>query len=134
MNNNERIIIVDDDPDVGEVLKMMVDYKGFSGLLVDRVEKLSEVLAKDANFQLIILDMLIAGHNGTDICRELKADPLLRHIPVLMFSALPDASELALEAGADDFISKPFEMKLMLDKIHSLLHPDMAGIPAEQVD
>jgi len=63
------------------------------------------------------MDMLLSGIDGTDVCRRLKQDEKISSIPILMFSAHPNAKESCVAAGADDFISKPFEMNDMLGKI-----------------
>lgn len=124
MNNNSNIIILDDDEDIGNMLKMMLEYKGYNVTLVDRVVKMNKILASN-NFQLMILDMLIAGENGCDFCRMLKNDSEFSKLPVLMFSALPEGKKLAKEAGADDFISKPFPMNGMLEKVGEMIKRNM---------
>jgi DNA-binding response OmpR family regulator len=115
-----HIIILDDDEDIGNVLKMMLEYKGYNVTLVDRVDKVNATLATN-QFQLMILDMLIAGENGCDYCRILKSGSEFSTLPVLMFSALPEGKKLAKEAGADDFISKPFQMNDMLEKVKEMI-------------
>ena len=67
------------------------------------------------------MDMLLSGIDGTDICRQLKLDKETSSIPILMFSAHPTARETCLAAGADDFISKPFEMNDMMERISFFL-------------
>src|SRR5690349_18256330 len=108
MKHNTNILILDDDEDIGNMLKMMLEYKGYSVTLLDRVGKVNEAVFSKQHFQLLILDMLIAGDNGCDFCRELKSNSELASLPVLMFSALPEGHKMAKEAGADDFIFKPF--------------------------
>lgn len=121
MNNPENILVVDDDADIAGMLKMMLEYKGYYVVVVNRADKVGEALAQNS-IQLIILDMLIAGTNGADTCRNLKADKTYRHIPVLMISALPNAKQACLDAGADDFTAKPFEMEVILKKVDTLIN------------
>ena len=123
MKNNLNIIILDDDEDIGNVLKMMLEYKGYHVTLFDRIDKVSNAVSRN-QFQLLILDMLIAGENGCDLCRELKSNSELASLPVLMFSALPEGKKLAKEAGADDFIFKPFQMNDMLEKVNEMITKD----------
>jgi DNA-binding response OmpR family regulator len=66
--------------------------------------------------------MLLSGVNGTDLCAEFKKDSSIAHIPVIMISAHPNAKEICLQAGADEFISKPFDMQDILSKIDRLIH------------
>jgi len=120
MNKKEKILVLDDDPDIGTMIKMMLEYKGYSVTVSDRAEQANEILKTDA-VDLIIMDMLLSGVNGTDLCSELKKDSSLAHTPVIMISAHPNAKEICLQAGADEFISKPFDMQDILSKIDHLI-------------
>ena len=115
------ILVVDDDPDIGSMLKMMLEYKGYTVTLLSNAGKTEQQLSKQLA-DLVILDMLIAGTNGTDVCRSIRSNPLTTNIPVLMISALPDARKTCIDAGANDFISKPFEMQDLLAKVSNLVH------------
>jgi DNA-binding response OmpR family regulator len=115
-----RILILDDDPDIGIMIKTMLEYKGYSVIVADRAEK-AEQIFRIENINLLIMDMLLSGVNGIDICAGLKQDPLTASIPVMMISAHPNAREICIEAGADDFISKPFDMPDLLQKISRLV-------------
>ena len=64
-----------------------------------------------------MIDKLLSGHDGLDVCRHLKNNPLTRHIPVIMVSASPDIGITAMKAGADDFVEKPFDLKYLLKVI-----------------
>lgn len=121
-NTSKKILVVDDDPDIGIMLKMMLEFKSYSAIVADRADKAEEIVYKDpCSISLIILDMLLSGVNGTDVCEDLKKNPGTAEIPVLMISAHPNAKEICLEAGADDFISKPFDMQDILSKIAHLI-------------
>jgi DNA-binding response OmpR family regulator len=115
-----RILVVDDDPDISMMLKLMLEYKGYS---VTIVEKANEAVNKlrESFFNMTIIDMLLSGVSGTDICREIRQEPEISDCPVLMISAHPNAKEICLEAGADDFIAKPFDMSHILTKVNSLI-------------
>jgi DNA-binding response OmpR family regulator len=121
MNKDTRILVLDDDPDIGTMIKMMLEYKGYSVTVSDRAEQAEEVL-RNNNIDLIIMDMLLSGVNGTDICTELKENTSTSHIPIMMISAHPNAKEICLKAGADEFISKPFDMQDILSKINRLVN------------
>ena len=120
-----RILILDDDPDIGIMIKTMLEYKGYSVIVTDRAEKTEEIF-KTKHINLLIMDMLLSGINGIDLCSELKRDPFTASIPIMMISAHPNAREICINAGADDFISKPFDMPDMLEKISGLI-PDKRG-------
>jgi DNA-binding response OmpR family regulator len=121
MNKKQKILVLDDDPDIGTMIKMMLEYKGYSVTVSDRAERMGEIL-HDNRVDLIIMDMLLSGTNGTDLCVELKQNKSTSHIPIMMISAHPNAKEICLGAGADEFISKPFDMQDILSKIDKLVN------------
>lgn len=123
MANGKAILVVDDDPDICAMLKMVLDYHGYNTSEAANEEKAKEILSA-GRVDLIIMDMLLSGANGTDICIRLKKDQITSSIPILMFSAHPNARTTCLDAGANDFISKPFEMNEMLAKVKSFLQPE----------
>lgn len=115
-----NILVVDDDQEIGFMIKLILEHKGFEVSILERAENLEEFISKD-NFDLLILDMLIAGVKGTDVCTTLKSDPRTAQLPILMITAFPDSEKICLDAGADNFLSKPFEMKDLISKIDSSL-------------
>jgi DNA-binding response OmpR family regulator len=117
---DNHILVVDDDPDIGIMIKTMLEYKGYSVILVDRPENAEDSI-KENMPDLIIMDMLLSGANGTDICTRLKQNPLTAPLPVMMISAHPNAKQICIDAGANDFISKPFDMQDILLKINRLM-------------
>ena len=120
MKKIANILVVDDDPDIGSMLKMMLEYKGYEVTLLSNASKTEQQL-RNQLADLVILDMLIAGTNGTDVCRSIKSNPFSARVPVLMISALPDARKTCIDAGANNFISKPFEMQDLLTKVSNLV-------------
>lgn len=116
----QNILVIEDDPDIGLMLKMMLEYKKYLVTVSERPEFVNEIIQK-THLDLIIIDMLLSGTNGTDICVDLKQNAATSHLPVIMISAHPNAREACLEAGADDFIEKPFEMDILLSKVHDLI-------------
>ena len=120
------ILVVDDDDEIGMMLKVMLEHKEFSVIVCRRAAQIEEIL-KNNEVNLIILDMLIAGVKGTDVCTGLKNNKSFAHLPVMIITALPDAETLCRSAGADDFLAKPFEMDHMLLKINSLINTKQIG-------
>src|ERR1044071_1044960 len=120
MNTGHSILVVDDDADIGIMMKMMLEYKGYTVEVTDRGEKAEEILHEN-NIDMLIMDMLLSGINGIDICRRVKQNSLTSRLPVLMISAHPHAKQLCLDAGADDFVAKPFDMPDLLSKINRLI-------------
>jgi DNA-binding response OmpR family regulator len=116
MKNDVLILVLDDDPDICAMLKLVLEYHGYGAEEAEGEEKAKTVLSA-RKVDLIIMDMLLSGADGTDICRRLKKDEQTLSIPILMFSAHPNAQKICMQAGADDFIAKPFEMNELMDKV-----------------
>lgn len=112
---SHRILVVDDDPDIGIMIKIMLEFHGY---LVDVTTKGKTAIdiIRSGNFSLLIMDMLLSGVNGVDICALIKKDKIISSLPVIMISAHPNAKEICLNAGADDFVSKPFDIEELLSK------------------
>ncbi|HEX6171027.1 MAG TPA: response regulator, partial [Chitinophagaceae bacterium] len=81
-----------------------------------------EAELKEGNFNLLIIDMLLSGTDGKEICKAIKQHSETKDIPVIMISAHPSAKEICLSAGADDFISKPFDMHEFVSKVNKLIN------------
>lgn len=111
-----RILIVEDDPDILLVLSAMLEDAGYAVTTAEAGDALLELHDGDLP-DLIVLDMLLSGHDGRDLVSQLKARVATAHIPILMLSAHPAAEVGAYEAGADDFLAKPFEMDVLLAKV-----------------
>ncbi|MEO8861753.1 MAG: response regulator [Ginsengibacter sp.] len=112
-----RILVVDDDIDILSVMEILLTMKGFE---VEVTAKGENTFPKIKTFKpdLILLDVLISGHDGRTICRTLKSNEETMHIPVIMFSAHPGAAATIAEYGADDFIAKPFDVTNLLKKVN----------------
>jgi DNA-binding response OmpR family regulator len=116
-----RILIIDDDKDLLEVVQALLIKKGFQ---VEANTNWDDAEEKLDSFQpqIILLDVFLSGVDGLQICKKLKADPNTSPIPVIVFSGYPSIGETAIyEYGADDFITKPFEVYDLIDKIHAVL-------------
>lgn len=118
--NNKKILVVDDDSGIGEMLQTLLEFYGYEVTVTARPEETEELILKK-QIDLVLLDMLISGVNGTDVCTRLRNNPKTTGVPVLMMSALHDAGEKCREAGANDFIAKPFEMEELTSKIGEVL-------------
>lgn len=115
-----KILVIDDDLDILSVMEVLLSMKGFD---VEVTAKGENTFPKIDSFKpdLILLDVLISGHDGRIICKQLKANDETRHIPVIMFSAHPGAAATIAEYGADDFISKPFDVNNLINKVNRQL-------------
>jgi DNA-binding response OmpR family regulator len=115
-----KILVVDDDVDILSVVEMLLTMRGFE---VEVSQRGDHTITKIQSFKpdLILLDVLISGYDGRNICRQVKADKETNNIPVIMFSAHPGAAATISDYGADDFIAKPFDVNNLLKKVNHQL-------------
>ena len=119
-----KILIIDDDQTIGLMLKDILEFSGHEVMASMEPRNAKENIRKH-NAELILLDKLISGVDGTDVCKILKEDEEFAKIPIIMMSALHNAGDTCREAGAVDFLSKPFDMDTLIQKIDIILeaHP-----------
>lgn len=118
------ILIIEDDPDIADVLRYSLETQKFeTRVALTGQEGLSASLDKDNPPLLILLDLLLPGMNGLEICRRLRRQPLTEHVPIIMVTAKASAADLvsAKEAGVDDYITKPFSVRKVIERIDALL-------------
>ena len=115
-----KILIIDDDPDILEVLQLTLQMEGFETKTNPRGE---ELFKEVSSFQpdVIILDILLSGSDGRVLCKKLKSEMGTKNIPVILVSAHPKAKETIKESGADDFIPKPFDIDDLLTRVEKQL-------------
>ena len=118
MKENNRILIVDDDPDISEVLQLTFEAVGYLTRVVRESESTLEV-TRQYDPHAVILDVLLSGQDGRTICQQLKKDAHTGAIPIIMISAHPDAATSSLAAGADHFMAKPFNIFELIEKVDS---------------
>lgn len=112
----EKILIIDDDPDMVLLMQMFLNKQGFK---VATASHEAQVYQEVEHFQpdLIFMDVLLSGSDGRDICKKLKDTAYGRHIPIVIISGHPGAQKNIEHCGADDFLAKPFEESDLLNKI-----------------
>lgn len=120
MSEKKNILVIDDDSGIGEMLKTLLEFNGFNVIVTENPDRAEELISAQ-KVNLVILDMLISGVNGTDVCKRLKNNENTVSVPILMMSALHEAGIKCVKSGADDFIAKPFEMEDLLQKINQVL-------------
>lgn len=111
-----KILLIDDDPDIRTVMGMTLTKEGYTVETASRREEALEMITAEKP-SLILLDVLLSGSDGRELCRELKADESTRHIPIIMVSGHPVAAQQFESYGADDFIAKPFNTQTLLQKL-----------------
>ena len=101
------------------MLTAMLKTKGYNIVVSETAENIIPFI-KETKPDIIMMDMLLSGSDGREVCRQIKADESIASIPLMMLSAYPQAISDCLQAGADAFIEKPFDMKVLLDKLTAL--------------
>ncbi|MDB5202833.1 MAG: Response Regulator Receiver Signal Transduction Histidine Kinase [Ferruginibacter sp.] len=110
------VLVIDDDPDLCLLMESMLKFAGYKVKRCTNPLFVQDILSK-IDPKAILMDMLLSGSDGRDICRALKADPETASKKIMMISAHPDAERTCREAGADDFLGKPFDMDVFLGKV-----------------
>jgi two-component system phosphate regulon response regulator PhoB len=128
----KKILVVDDESDVTELLAYHLKAKGFSVETVNNPNG-SVGLARTFLPDLVILDVMMPELNGVQICRMLRADPTLKGVPVISLPANTSESDRiqGLETGADDYICKPFSTKEVVLRVQSVLRRVSEGVVDE---
>src|SRR5690606_6378758 len=116
----KSILVVDDDSGIGEMLKTLLEFYKYDVTVTPRPEE-TEQLIVEKGIDLVLLDMLISGVNGTDVCERLRENEETKDTPVLMMSALHDAGKKCRESGTNNFNDKLFEMEDLIEKINEVL-------------
>ncbi len=119
---NDRILVVDDEEDLAELVRYNLTKEGFQVTCVGSGE-LALGEARSQVPDLIVLDLLLPKVDGLDVCKQLKSDPKTQHIPIVMLTAKSEEVDMVtgLECGADDYITKPFSPRVLLARIRSVL-------------
>lgn len=132
-NKVHRILVLDDEPDVTELLEYKLEQEGYRvQVLNDPLEFVAKV--RDFEPDLMVLDIMMPELNGLQLCRIARSDPSMKNIPIIFLSARGDAEDRVkgLEAGADDYLSKPFNTKELLLRVSNMLN--RSDIPADTTD
>ena len=116
-----KILVVDDDIDILSLVNMILTMNNF---IVEAISKWEEIYSKISTFQpnLVLLDVMLGGADGRDICRNLNLDKKTESIPVVLFSANPEMAKHAKDCKAKAFIAKPFEMSTLVNTIKANLN------------
>ncbi len=117
----EQILVVDDDSDILDALQFVLEDAGYTVKTCKDGEHAQRLSGATSFPKLIILDVLLSGRDGRDICRELKRNKRTRHIPIVMISAQPTVKKSVFESGANKFIPKPFDISILLATISTAL-------------
>lgn len=118
----EKILLVEDAEDIVELLRYNLTKEGWQvRCALSGEEALAAVQEHD--FDLILLDIMLPGVNGYEVCRRLRRDPSAAHLPVIMLTAKSEETDMVvgLELGADDYVTKPFSPRVLIARIRAVL-------------
>ncbi|MDP2216814.1 MAG: response regulator [Methanolobus sp.] len=121
-DTREKILIVDEEIDASTALKVALEAEGYNVIeALDGYEGIRK--AKSENPDIILLDIMMPGMDGFEVCQLLKADPASMHIPIIMLTAKGEVDDKVegLELGADDYVTKPFNLKELKARIRIVL-------------
>lgn len=121
MDNNYRILVVDDEQDLCEILKFNLETDGY---VVETANSAEDALKMDiGSFDLLLLDVMMGGMSGFAMAKKLKSDPATKDIPVIFLTARDTENDTVtgFNLGADDYISKPFSIREVLVRIRAVL-------------
>jgi phosphate regulon transcriptional regulator PhoB len=130
----ERILLVEDEPDIAEVLQYNLEKEGFQVEIAHRGDAGFEAVRREAP-DLVLLDLMLPGLDGLELTRLLKREPATARVPIVMLTARGEEVDriVGLELGADDYISKPFSPREVVLRVKAVLRRLQPGEPAEEV-
>jgi len=120
---SHHILVVDDEESILEVVQIVLEGEGYTVQTSMNSSFLHQLTPLP---DIILLDVLLSGEDGREICKRIKADTRLQHIPVIMLSAHSDASKVANTSGADAFLEKPFDV----DALIAIVQKHLEVVPA----
>ncbi|MEI6421682.1 MAG: response regulator transcription factor [Lentisphaerota bacterium] len=117
-----NIFVVDDEEDILALIRMNLEREGYKVTCIEAGEECVKK-AREKLPDLIVLDLMLPGIDGLDVCKLLKNDSKTRHIPIIMLTAKGEESDIVtgLELGADDYMTKPFSPKVLMARVKAVL-------------
>ncbi|WP_302956370.1 response regulator transcription factor [Prevotella sp.] len=135
MDNNYRILVVDDEQDLCEILKFNLETDGYTVETASSAEEALEMNIE--SFNLLLLDVMMGGMSGFALAKKLKAEPATKDIPIIFLTARDTENDTVtgFNLGADDYISKPFSIREVLVRVRAVLRrtAEHNGVPQSNV-
>jgi DNA-binding response OmpR family regulator len=127
---NNLIAVIDDEPDIRELVSLHLKRAGFQTEEFARIKDFWRFLETEAP-DLIVLDLMLPDSDGLDVCKILRKNENFSHIPIIMLTAKGDETDriLGLELGADDYVTKPFSPRELVSRVKAVLR---RGIPPDK--
>jgi len=128
-----HLLVVEDEPDIQELVRFNLVRDGFRVTCVDSGEKAVAALRVETP-DLIVLDVMLPGMDGLEVCRAVRGNPATLHVPIVMLTAKSEESDVVagLELGADDYVNKPFSPRVLLSRVKAVLRRGKKAAGAEE--
>jgi two-component system phosphate regulon response regulator PhoB len=128
------VLIVDDEPDIREVIRFALEEAGFGTLEAGHADEARKLLAEQPD--LVLLDWMLPGRSGLELAAQLKQSPKTRAMPIIMISARGEEEDRVkgLDTGADDYISKPFSPREMVARVNAVLRRSKPDEIADEIE
>ncbi|MCI5180773.1 MAG: DNA-binding response regulator [Candidatus Electrothrix sp. AW3_4] len=133
-----NILVVEDDMDIQQLVSYHLIRAGYNVRCADSGEQGLELLAEE-DFSAVILDLMLPGKNGMEVCAAIREDAQNQHLPIIMLTALGEEDDIiaGLDGGADDYVTKPFSPKVLMARVDAVLRREITGrtkeVEAEEV-
>ena len=133
-NGSKRLLLVEDDRPLADLVKYHFDREGFTVISTSAGDE-ALILVDEVKPDLVILDWMIEGVSGIEVCRRLRRNPATQNLPILMLTARGDEEDRVrgLETGADDFVTKPFSPKELIARANALLRRARPNLAAKML-
>ncbi len=120
--SRSKVVIIEDEPDIVEVISYNMKREGFQVASVGRGDE-GLNLVRNLSPSLVVLDLMLPGMDGLTVCQQIKSDPITRDIPIIIISAKGEESDvvIGLGLGADDYLAKPFSPRELLARVKAVL-------------
>jgi len=131
---NKKILIVEDEENIGELIEFNVRKNGYDSARTDSAENALKLLER-SEFDLILLDLMLTGMDGMDFCKIFRSSPNYKQIPIIMLTARSEDADIVsgLEYGANDYITKPFSPRVLMARIKARLRDDVGSQSAGEM-
>ena len=129
----ERILAVDDEEDILELVRFNLAREGYSIICTTSGEEALKIAQKE-HPALIVLDLMLPGIDGLDVAKALKSEPKTRDIPIIMLTAKGEEADIVtgLELGADDYVTKPFSPRILVARVRAVLRRGVSEVPEDE--
>ncbi|MCI5141781.1 MAG: response regulator, partial [Candidatus Electrothrix sp. ATG1] len=133
--SKENILVVEDDMDIQQLVSYHLIRAGYNVSCADSGEQGLQLLIEE-KFSAVILDLMLPGKNGIEVCAEIRKDPQNQHLPIIMLTALGEEDDIVagLSGGADDYVTKPFSPKVLMARVEAVLRRDIDKRKADSED